>query len=134
MRGLVIALWVSVAMIVAYWVLWFVDRGLVASLDTDAYVAFENAFPISDAWLAIACGAAAITLQRGHRTRTFWIICAGSAALYLTGMDVLYDLENRVYAAGTPAIPEILINLASLTLAVWSLRVGYRLLLERADA
>ncbi len=130
MRGLVVALWISVALIVVYWTIWFIDRPLVASFDSASYYAFEDAFPLADAWLGIAAALAAIAITRDHRSKAFWLIVTGSAAAYLTAMDVTYDLENRVYTtgSGSGAITESLINLASLALAIWTLRVGWRLL------
>src|SRR3954471_14636934 len=100
MRGLVIALWIAVAAIVAYWTIWFaIDRSWLASLDTPAYYAFENAFPLADGWLAVAAAAAAITVRANRPSAAFWSIAAGSAGLYLAGMDILFDLENGVYGA-----------------------------------
>ncbi|MFT3692072.1 MAG: hypothetical protein QM831_02945 [Kofleriaceae bacterium] len=128
-----VALWISVAAIVAYWTLWFVDRSIVASMDSVPYNAFENAFPTADAWLAIAASAAAISIQRDLPRKAFWIIATGSASFYLTAMDVTWDLENRVYAVGGPAVPEMVINLASAALTIWTLRVGWKLL-QDADA
>jgi hypothetical protein len=130
MRGLVVALWIAVVAIVAYWTIWFaVDRSWLASLDTPAYYAFENAFPLADGWLAVAAAAAAITLRADRPSAVFWVIAAGSAGLYLAGMDILFDLENGVYTAPdrAAAATEIAINLYSLGLGGWALAAGWRL-------
>ena len=38
---------------IAFWVIWFfVDRALLANATTESYFAFQNAFPVADAWLA----------------------------------------------------------------------------------
>lgn len=130
MRGLVIALWIGVAAIAAYWTIWFlIDRSWLASLDTPAYYAFENSFPLADAWLAFAAAAAAITVRANRPSAAFWLIAAGSAALYLAAMDVLFDLENAVYTGGdhTAAATELVINAGTLALGSWALVAGWRL-------
>lgn len=130
MRGLVIALWIAVATIVAYWTIWFaIDRSWLASLDTPAYYLFENSFPLADAWLGGAAAAAAITLRANRPSAAFWVIATGSAGLYLAGMDILFDLENGVYTLTDrgAVITELVINAYSLLLGGWCLRVGWQL-------
>jgi len=130
MRGLVVALWIGVVAIVAYWTIWFtVDRGWLATLDTPAYYAFENAFPLADGWLALAAAAAAITLRANNPSAAFWLIATGSAALYLAAMDITFDVENAVYTSPDRGVvaTEIAINLYSLGLAGWTLATGRRL-------
>jgi len=119
-------LWLACAITVAYWVIWFAgDRDWLASEHSPAYYAFENAFPASDAWLALGFGAAALTLDRP--SGTFWLIAAGSASLYLAGMDITFDLQNDVYATGGGAVvAEIAINVASLALGIWLLQAGWK--------
>jgi len=121
-----IVLWLACAITVAYWVIWYAgDRDWLASLHTPEYYTFENAFPASDAWLAVGFAAAALTLDRP--SGTFWLIAAGSASLYLSGMDILFDLQNDVYATGGAAVvTEILINVATLALGVGLLRAGWK--------
>jgi len=128
-----IVLWLACAITVAYWVVWYAgDRAWLASLHTPEYYAFENAFPVADAWLAFSCAAAAVTL--GRRSGTFWLIAAGSASVYLSAMDVLFDLEHGVYATGGgAAAAEIAINVATLVLGVWLLRAGWRALTGSAS-
>ena len=48
----------------AYWVLWFADRGIVASEHTAQYIAFEQAAPLADGWLLLTALAAAMHLWR----------------------------------------------------------------------
>ncbi|MEO8551317.1 MAG: hypothetical protein ABI678_15145 [Kofleriaceae bacterium] len=130
MRALVIALWIGVAAIVAYWTIWFaIDRDWLASLHTPAYYVFENAFPLADGWLVVTAAAAAITLRANRPSAAFWLIAAGSAGVYLAGMDVLFDLQNGVYSAPDHAAvaTELVINLCSLGLGVWALAAGWRL-------
>jgi hypothetical protein len=126
--GLVLAAFVA---LIAYWVIWFfVNRAWLASLDTPAYFVFENAFPAADGWLAVCCGAGAWALWKRRASALFWLIAGGSSSLYLGLMDVLFDLENGVYAApkgdlGTVGT-EIAINLYALGVGAWALWFGWR--------
>ena len=126
--GLVLAAFVA---LVAYWVIWFfVDRSWLASMDTQAYYVFENAFPAADGWLAIACAAGAWAMWKRRASSLFWLLAGGSASVYLGLMDVLFDLENGVYlapkgdwgAVGT----EVAINLYALGVGAWALAFGWR--------
>ncbi len=126
--GLVLAAFVAM---VAYWVIWFfVDRSWLANMDTQAYYVFENAFPAADAWLAVACAAGAWAMWKRRASSLFWLLAGGSASVYLGLMDVLFDLENGVYAApkgdwGAVGI-EVAINLYALGVGAWALSFGWR--------
>jgi hypothetical protein len=126
--GLVLAAFVAM---VAYWVIWFfVDRSWLANMDTQAYYVFENAFPAADGWLAVACAAGAWTMWKRRASSLFWLLAGGSASVYLGLMDVLFDLENGVYAApkgdwGAVGV-EVAINLYALGVGAWALAFGWR--------
>jgi hypothetical protein len=125
--GLTLAAFVS---LVAYWFIWFfVNRDWLASLDTQPYYVFENAFPAADGWLAVACACGAWALHKRHASAIFWLLAGGSSSIYLGLMDVLFDLENRVYLAprgdwGSVAT-EIAINVYSLGVGAWALWFGW---------
>jgi hypothetical protein len=128
-RALIILLWIGFAATCAYWITWFAGgREALASLHTPAYYAFENAFPLSDAWLALSYAGSAIALHRRRPSAVFWLLVAGSASFYLAGMDILFDLQNGVYTAPDKGavVTELLINAASLVIGVWTLRHGWR--------
>ncbi|MFT4084456.1 MAG: hypothetical protein QM638_17905 [Nocardioides sp.] len=61
-RPIRVMLVVAILIDVAYWTIWFTDRPVLASGTTDAYYQFENAFPLADAWLGLACLLALIAL------------------------------------------------------------------------
>ena len=46
----------TATLLVAYWVLWFADSGIVASDHTVQYIAFEQATPLADGWLVLTRG------------------------------------------------------------------------------
>ncbi len=110
----------AIALDVAYWSIWFTDRDVLASEHTQAYYDFENAFPLADLWLGVACLLALVTLTRRTPSALFWLIAAGSSGMYLFGMDLLYDLEHDIFTSGGGGAFEAVI--VTLT-AVFSLTV-----------
>ena len=116
-RSVVIGLlWLSAVVTLLYWVAFFTS-GDVQSSEAECYLVFERAFPAADSWLAAACVAAAEGLRRRREWAVLFGIAAGSAAVYLGCMDVLYNLENGMYAMwSAPMAGEIVINLFCLTL------------------
>ncbi|HEX5099757.1 MAG TPA: hypothetical protein VFV94_09675 [Polyangiaceae bacterium] len=105
----------------AYWVVWFgIDRELLASAHTESYYAFENAFPLADAWTVLAGIAAAVTLVKRRASTLIWSTAAGSTSIFLGLVDVLFDLENGIYRSpdtGAVAV-EIVINVLTIALGV----------------
>jgi len=105
----------------AYWVVWFgVDRELLASAHTESYYAFENAFPLADAWTVVAGILAAVTLVKRQASTLIWSTAAGSTSIFLGLLDVLFDLENGIYTAADGntggVIVELIINVLTLSL------------------
>lgn len=108
------------AFTVLFWILWFGDRSLLASNTRPAYYEFENAFPAADGWLAFAWAIAAFTLRKARPSALLWLIASGSAAIYLAGMDILYDLEHAIWwRSGAGGMIEALINLVSIGSGVY---------------
>jgi hypothetical protein len=126
--GLVLAAFVA---LVLYWFIWFfVNRDWLASMDTPAYYVFENAFPAADGWLAVGCAGGAWALHKRKGSALFWLLAGGSASIYLGLMDVLFDLQNGVYLAPRgdwgSVVTEIAINVYSLGVGAWALDFGWR--------
>jgi hypothetical protein len=119
-------MFVPVALLVAYWIAWFGDRGLVASDHTAAYVAFEQSFPLADAWLLAAMLMSIAQLWRRRPSALLWLVVTGSAGIYLFAMDVLYDLENGIYAKPQGGLIELAINVLTVTLSAALLRFAWR--------
>jgi hypothetical protein len=112
-----------------YWIIWFfINRAWLANQDTPAYYAFENAFPLADAWMALASLGGAITLYRRHATALLFMLLAGSASIYLGLLDVLFNLENGVYAAasGASLAVEVVINLLSFAIPIYIIAFAWR--------
>ena len=117
---------IVIALDVAYWVAWYADRSLVASNTRPAYYEFENAFPLADAWLAICCLGAMLTLRARSSAAVLWLLMAGGAAVYLFGMDVLYDLENGIWWSSGGGVVELGINILTGGVALVLLRWTWR--------
>ena len=117
---------VAILLDVTYWTLWFADRDSIASEHTHAYYEFENAFPLADFWLGVACLLALIALRRRHPSALLWLISAGSAALYLFCMDFLYDVENDIFTKGGGGAFEAVIVALTLTFSITVLSWSWR--------
>ncbi len=90
-----------------YWAAWFGAPELVQSMtpnDTGylAYVTFEEAFPLADLWLALCAAIGAFGLYRMRDWGVLFMLLAGSAAMFLGLMDLLYDLEHGIFENLTP--------------------------------
>lgn len=124
----------AIVLDVVYWTLWFTSRDTIASLDTASYVSFENAFPLADAWLGLTCLLALLALHRRQPTAVLWLLCAGSAGVYLGCMDLLYDLENDIFTSGSGGVFEAFVVLVtwifSITVLTWSWRHREELLTD----
>src|SRR5690349_1370353 len=127
MRRLIeIMLVVAILLDAAYWTIWFSNRDWIASEHTKAYHDFENAFPLADLWLGVACALALVTLRARRPSALLWLMCAGSAGLYLFGMDVLYDVEHGIFAKGGGGAFEAVIVALTLVFSVTVLRWSWR--------
>jgi hypothetical protein len=123
-------MFVPIALLVAYWIAWYADRPLIASDHSVVYVAFEQSFPLADAWLLSAMFISVVQLRRRRPRALLWLIVTGGAGVYLFALDVLYDLEHGVYASRQGGVIELVINVLTVTLSVALLRFAWRF---RAD-
>lgn len=124
-RAVQVMLVVAIVVDIAYWSIWFTDRDVLASSHRSAYYEFENAFPLADLWLGLACVLALVALTRERASAAFWLTCAGSAGLYLFGMDFLYDVENGIFTSGGGGIIEAGIVALTLVFSVTVLRFAW---------
>jgi hypothetical protein len=132
-RTVMVMLAIAIALDIVYWTLWFGARDWIASEHTSAYYEFEDAFPLADAWLGATCVAALVALVRRARSATFWCTAAGAAGLYLFGMDLLYDLENGIFAHGGGGAFEAVIVALTLVFSLTLLRFAWTGAAGRAD-
>jgi hypothetical protein len=121
------ALVAAAALLLAYWLTWYLGgRSLLASSDRPAYVEFENAFPLADAWLGACALLAAEALWRRRTTSLLWMLAGGGAGVYLAAMDVLYDLQHDIWTSGGGGAIELAINVITLGASVATLRWAWR--------
>jgi hypothetical protein len=103
--------------VVLYWVLFFFFPGVVRTSQEECYLVFERAFPLADAWMAIASIIGAIGIWRMKQWGLLFAIMAGSSAIFLGLMDLLYNVQNEVYLNLTSeVIIEIIINIECLVI------------------
>ena len=124
-RTVVVMLVVAIALDAAYWTVWFARRDWIASEHTQAYYDFENAFPLADLWLGVACVLALVALVRRRPSALLWLIAVGAAGLYLGSMDLLYDLENGIFAKGGGGAFEAVIVLVTWIFSITVLRFAW---------
>ena len=117
----------AAGLLLAYWLTWYLGgRDLLASSTRPAYVEFEDAFPLADAWLGACALLAADALWRSRSSALLWLLAGGGAGIYLAGMDVLYDLQHDIWTSGGGGAIELAINVITLTASVATLRGGWR--------
>jgi len=92
----------AVAAIILYWVTWFAAPEFIQARAPEApdyqiYVNFEQAFPLADGWLAIAALIGIIGLWKMRDWGFLFMLLAGSSAIFLGLMDLLYDLEHAMF-------------------------------------
>ena len=124
-RTIVVMLVGALVLDVAYWSIWFTSRDTLASEHREAYYEFENAFPLADFWLGLACLFALISLLQSRPAAYFWLACSGAAGLYLFGMDFLYDVENGIFAKGAGGVVEAAIVAVTLVFSLTLLRFAW---------
>jgi hypothetical protein len=132
-RTVVVMLVGALVLDVAYWAIWFSSRDTLASEHREAYYEFENAFPLADFWLGVACLLALVSLVQSRPSSYFWLACAGAAGLYLFGMDFLYDVEHGIFAEGAGGVVEACIVAVTLAFSLTALRYAWRLAPHTAD-
>jgi len=98
----------AVILVPLYWILWFVSPEIIQSFtpgspEYAAYVTFEQAFILADSWLALAALIGVIGLSRKREWGILFTLLAGGSAIFLGLMDLLYDLQHRVFVPLTPA-------------------------------
>jgi hypothetical protein len=117
----------AAAILLAYWLTWYLGgRSLLAGSTRPAYIEFENAFPLADAWLAACALLAAEALWRGRSSALLWMLAGGGAGIYLAGMDILYDLQHDIWTSGGGGAIELGLNVVTVVASVATLRWAWR--------
>jgi len=99
---------------VAYWVVFFTSGDVQVRSD-EVYLAFERAFPLADAWMALCALAGAVGLWQRRAWGFLFGLLAASSAIFLGLLDVLFNRNQGIYAlGGMETALEIAINLLTL--------------------
>ena len=122
-RALGVMLILGAVVTALYWWSYF-SGGDVRVVDALWYEAFESSFPVADGWMALCMTAAGVGLLTNRTWASPMGLLAGSALIFLTAMDVTFNVENGLYplAATNDAMKaEIAINVATAVLGVWTI-------------
>lgn len=121
-----VGLVIGAALDVAYWLLWFTAREVIASETTEAYYDFENAFPLADLWLLVLIVGGFVAVLRRRPSALFWLLVGGGAGVYLGCLDLLYDVEHGIFTSGAGGAIEAVIVTATFVLSISLLRWAWR--------
>jgi len=92
----------AVTAISLYWITWFTAPQLIQSRTPEAsdyqiYVSFEQAFPLADGFVASAALIGVIGLWRMKSWGFLSMVLAAGGAIFLGLMDLLYDIQHRMF-------------------------------------
>jgi len=92
----------AVIAIAAYWFFWFMVPGIVqarmpADPDFAIYSAYELAFPLPDAFVAISALIGVVGLWKMRDWGFLSMLLASGGAIFLGLEDLLFDLENNMF-------------------------------------
>lgn len=88
--------------LVTYWIMWFTVPQFIQSRMPDApdyatYIAFEQAFPLEDGYVAVAALIGVIGLWQMKTWGFLSMLLGSGGVLFLGLMDLLYDLEHQMF-------------------------------------
>jgi hypothetical protein len=94
-RMLVIAMILDIS----YWTAWFIEPRLISDDTSEAFLHYENAFPLGHLLVLIAVAGSYLMLgnERLAGMTLIWLPAAAGAKGYITGVDVLYNLQHDGY-------------------------------------
>jgi len=100
-----VGIW-QIFVISLYWTLWFVAPEVVQifppqSPEYPAYIVFQHAFLLADAWLVGTCIALIIGLWKMQDWWMFFGLLNAGGLFFLGSMDLLYDLQHSVFVPMT---------------------------------
>jgi hypothetical protein len=89
---------------ISYWTAWFIDPRLITDDTSAAFLHYENAFPLGHALVLIAVAASYLMLRnkRLAAMTLIWLPAAAGAKGYITGVDILYNLQHDGYTSSHP--------------------------------
>ena len=122
--------WASLAggvLVALFWAAYLSPLGHAAR-ESPLVSAFEAAFPLADAVLALLLLGAGRALLTGHRTGPFLLVVAGAMCLHLGIVDLTFYHRLGLYSTLTPAgIVELVVNTLCIGGGAAGLRFGWAL-------
>jgi hypothetical protein len=114
-RVLVIAMMLDIT----FWTAWFIDPRLISEDTSVAFMRYENAFPLGHLLVLITVLLAYMALRNRQWAATALISlpAAAGAKGYITGVDVLYNIQHDQYFSSPPYYIVLRLTLNLLTLA-----------------
>lgn len=107
------AMTIAGAVIVGYWIVWFLAPDLVAPSRSHLYVQFEHAFPAADLVVALALFRCSWLLRHGGARAPLWAAFVVGGGTFLFLMDVSFALQHGLYTSGAGGLVELLVNAAT---------------------
>ncbi|OBH28995.1 hypothetical protein A5692_21830 [Mycobacterium sp. E342] len=104
---------------VTFWTVWFIEPRLISEDTSEAFMHYENAFPLGHLLVLITVLLAYLALRtpRWAATALITLPAAAGAKGYITGVDVLYNLQHDLYFSSPPYYIILRLTLNVLTLA-----------------
>jgi hypothetical protein len=122
--------WISLAagtIVVLFWTLYF-NGAISIGADDPLVTQYELAFPIPDAFLALALFAAGFRLVTNRAAGPFLLVVAASMAIYLGLLDVAFYAQRGLYShLDAATLLEIGVNALCIGGGALGLRMGWTL-------
>ena len=113
---------ITALLTLAFWLVFFADYAAQPqsyfAVRCPSWFSWERSFPAADLWMAATCLIAAVGLWRGRPWGLLFALLGGSALVFLGLMDVLFFLQNGLYA---PINGEVLVEAV---IHLWALAFG----------
>lgn len=107
---------------ISFWIVFFTSD-LVQPDDPrlrEAYLAFESAFPVPDACLALVLIIGGVGLLRRKSYGRLFSLMGGASLVFLGLLDVSFNIQHGIYSLGLDeAVMNLSINLLSLGTGVF---------------
>src|SRR5262245_8367617 len=85
----------------AYWIMYIIDPPSVQIRPNDpVYVGFEDSFGVPDAFIFVVLLAGFVALIKKWPTGLLFPLIGFSASIYLGFLDLTFDLNQGIFAAG----------------------------------
>lgn len=110
---------IAMVLDVTFWTAWFINPRLISDDTSTAFMHYENAFPLGHLLVLTAEMLTYLALVRPRWAATALISlpAAAGAKAYITGVDLLYNLQHDLYFSSPPYYIVLRLALNILTLA-----------------